>query len=290
MPAKSRPPISVLGVLTIDGWDQRQKEFRNLYQTQTIGDISWMSFRRNRQAGHRMTISLENDWRTCMRNIPSVSETMEIPSRASVQNTMFMRSMLLHILIALISEKTLEERKRQEAHRTYTDFKSDGTLIESGKIENLKVKELGFYLKEHGLTTIGRKLDKVKAIRCHYYRHIKESVNTDARIVRYQRWKWRGIRGWRIWGRIWQWGGRERQWLFFNNLDEKSDPSQTMQFISDDQICKVVVQGSWDVSINIDVTCLHIVTLAFCGGWDRRGGIMKSSTANVGGSKPHCML
>ena len=73
----------------------------------------------------------------------------------------------------MISEKTLEERKRQEAHRTYTDFKSDGTLIESGKIENLKVKELGFYLKEHGLTTIGRKLDKVKAIRCHYYRHIK---------------------------------------------------------------------------------------------------------------------
>ena len=52
MPAKRRPPISVLGVLTIDGWDQRQKEFRNLYQTQTIGDISWMSFRRNRQAGH----------------------------------------------------------------------------------------------------------------------------------------------------------------------------------------------------------------------------------------------
>ena len=53
---------------------------------------------------------------------------------------MFMRSMLLHILIALISEKTLEERKRQEAHRTYTDFKSDGTLIESGKIENFKGK------------------------------------------------------------------------------------------------------------------------------------------------------
>ena len=50
----------VLGVLTIDGWDQRKKEFRNLYQTQTIVDISWMSLRRNRQAGHRMTISREN--------------------------------------------------------------------------------------------------------------------------------------------------------------------------------------------------------------------------------------
>ena len=68
MPAKRRLPISVLGVLTIDGWNQRQKEFRNLYQTQTIGDISWMSFRQNRQAGHRMTISRENVWGTCMRN------------------------------------------------------------------------------------------------------------------------------------------------------------------------------------------------------------------------------
>ena len=37
MPAKRIPPISVLGVLTINGWDERQKEFGNLYQTQTIG-------------------------------------------------------------------------------------------------------------------------------------------------------------------------------------------------------------------------------------------------------------
>ena len=53
------------------------------------------------------------------------------------------------------------------------------TLIESGKIEKLKGKELDFYLNEDRLTAIDRKLDKVKAIRCHYYRHIKESVNTD---------------------------------------------------------------------------------------------------------------
>ena len=49
-----------------------------------------------------------------MRMIPSVSLTMEIPSRASVQNTMLMRSMLFHILIALkilISEKTLKQEK-----------------------------------------------------------------------------------------------------------------------------------------------------------------------------------
>ena len=39
---------------------------------------------------------------------------MEIPSSASVQNTILMRSMLLHILIALnilISEKTFEQEK-----------------------------------------------------------------------------------------------------------------------------------------------------------------------------------
>ena len=29
-----------------------------------------------------------------------------------------------------------------------------------------------------------------------------------------------------------------------NDLDDKSNPSQTIQFISDDQICEVVVQGS----------------------------------------------
>ena len=91
---------------------------------------------------------------------------MEIPSRASVQHTMLMRSMLLHILIALkilISEKTSEQEKlmnergmRRNGHtRAYKDFKWDGTLIESGKIEKLKVKELDFYLKEHGPLLVG---------------------------------------------------------------------------------------------------------------------------------------
>ena len=32
--------------------------------------------------------------------------------------------------------------------------------------------------------------------------------------------------------------------LIFNNLNEKSNPSRTIQFVSDDQICEVVVQGS----------------------------------------------
>ena len=119
MPAKRRPPISVLGVLTIDGWDQRQKEFRSLlYQTQTIGDISLMSFRRNRQEGHQMTISRENVWGTCMRNysVSVINDGDSIKSFCSKYNVDEKHVIKLYyiILIALkilIWEKTLEQLK-----------------------------------------------------------------------------------------------------------------------------------------------------------------------------------
>ncbi|KAJ7394754.1 hypothetical protein OS493_000587 [Desmophyllum pertusum] len=80
----------------------------------------------------------------------------------------------------LTLEKILEQeqRRRQEEERTYKDFQWDA-LTESGKVETLRVRELVVYLKEHGLTTIGRKSDKLKAIRFHYYRKNKESVDTD---------------------------------------------------------------------------------------------------------------
>ena len=62
---------------------------------------------------------------------------MEIPSRASVQNTMLMRSMLLHNInrpkdINMrkdIRTTEAEERKRQEAERTYKDFTSPHEFI-----------------------------------------------------------------------------------------------------------------------------------------------------------------
>ena len=59
-------------------------------------------------------------------------------------------------------------------------------------------------MNEHGLTTIGRKLDKVKAIQCHYYRQIKESVNTDESCGDKDESDGPGIRGLRIRGRILQ--------------------------------------------------------------------------------------
>ena len=118
------------------------------------------------------------------------------------------------------------------------------TLIESGKIEKLKGKELDFYLNEHRLTAIDRKLDKVKAIRCHYYRHIKESVNTDKSC---------GVKDWESDGEsedeeyeeeFHNVGDESDNDFVFNDLFEKSNPSQTIQFILDDQIGEVVVQRS----------------------------------------------
>ena len=58
------------------------------------------------------------------------------------------------------------EKKRLEEELTY----EWSTLIEKNKVQKLKVKQLDLYLKEHVLTTVGRKLDKIKVIRCHYYR------------------------------------------------------------------------------------------------------------------------
>ena len=101
-----------------------------------------------------------------------------------------MRSMLLHILIILkilISEKTLEQEKlrneRGKRRNGHTRTSNGTPFLTGGKIEKLKVKELDFYLKEHGLTTIGRKVDKVKAIRCHYYQHIKESFVPKTKVT-----------------------------------------------------------------------------------------------------------
>ena len=45
-----------------------------------------------------------------------------------------------------------------------------GTPIEDGKVKILKGRQLDLYLKEHGLTTVGLKLDKLKAIRYHFHR------------------------------------------------------------------------------------------------------------------------
>ena len=68
-----------------------------------------------------------------------------------------------------IRTREAKEKRRLEGELTYKDYQW-GTLIENGKVEKLKVKQLDLYLREHGLTTVGLKLDKIKAIRIYYYR------------------------------------------------------------------------------------------------------------------------
>ena len=96
------------------------------------------------------------------------------------------------------------------------------------------------------MTTIGLlTLDKakaVKAILCHYYRHVKESVNTDESCGAKLKMKVTGNQE----EYEEEFDNEEDEsdnYYVFNDLDEKSNPSQTIQFISD-QICEVVVQVS----------------------------------------------
>ena len=133
---------------------------------------------------------------------------------------------------------------------------------------------------------------KVKAIRCHYYGHIKESVNTDESCGAKD--ESDGESGDEEYEE--EFDSREDESdndFVFNDLDEKSNSWQTIQFISDDQICEVVVLGSWDVSINTDVTCLDtcILTLAFVVAGIEDGGSWNLAPSNdVWGSNPVCML
>ena len=78
-----------------------------------------------------------------------------------------------------IRAKEAKERKRKMEERKYNDYQWD-KLIECGKVEKLLVRELDLYLKEHGLTTVGRKLDKIKAIRCHYYREKNPATTNES--------------------------------------------------------------------------------------------------------------
>ena len=103
-------------------------------------------------------------------------------------------------------------------------------------MEKLRVRELDLYLNKHGLTTVRRKLDKVMAILCHYYRHNKEAVITeelssDEDDMESEDEELKS-----------QEAESENDFVF-TDLDEQSSPFATIQLISDEQITAVVVQG-----------------------------------------------
>ena len=64
--------------------------------------------------------------------------------------------------------RTIEEG-RQNQDYNWSD------LIESGKLDKLKVKELDKYLKEHQLPSAGKKPDKLKRITADFYLYLCHS-------------------------------------------------------------------------------------------------------------------
>ena len=187
---------------------------------------------------------------------------MEILSRASVQKTKLMRSMLLHTLIILkllISEKTLEQEKLRGKRRKGHTRTSNGTLL--FRVARSKVKDKRTWLLRERIRT-----DHNWSEAWQSKSYSMSLLPTHQRVCEHRRYrvvpkmKVTGphIRRLRIWGRILQWEGRERQWLCFQR-----------------SVWDNSVHIRWDVSINIDVTCLHIVHLVWLfvvAGIEERGG------------------
>ena len=98
------------------------------------------------------------------------------------------------------------------------------------------MRQLDLYLKEHGLTTVGIKLDKIKAIRYHYYRQRspgngnelssseEESEESDAELDDDE---------------------DSEDDLVIADLDEQSTVRMpVLTFVPDDQIAEVTVQAN----------------------------------------------
>ena len=101
-----------------------------------------------------------------------------------------------------------------------------------------RISALDLYLNKHGLTTVGRKLDKVKAIGCHYYRRNKETVITEELSSDEDDVESEDEES--------ESGEAESDDDYvFVDLDEQPEigTSSTIQFVSDEQIFTVVVQG-----------------------------------------------
>ena len=129
-------------VLTRNGWDQRQKEFRNLYQTQTIADTSDGI---DREAGHW------DDYlqRKCLKDLHEEHSVSAINDGDTIKS--FCSKYIVdekHVITCInhlkdidirkdIRTREAEERKRRKAEWPYKDFKWDKTLIESDKIEKV---------------------------------------------------------------------------------------------------------------------------------------------------------
>ncbi len=79
-------------------------------------------------------------------------------------------------VVSAIREEDRKKKRAADNNKAYKDYDWEN-IITSGKLATLKVKELEKYLKEHKLSFMGKKEDKVKRIRSDFY--INRSANTD---------------------------------------------------------------------------------------------------------------
>ena len=135
----------------------------------------------------------------------------------------------------ILEQERLRRKKGLEEELTYKGYQWD-ILTENGKVEKLKVRQLDLYFKEHGLTTSGIKLDKIKAIRYHYYRQKspgrgnelssseEESEESDTELDD---------------------GEDSEDDLVIADLDKQSTVHMpVLTFVPDDQIAEVTVQAN----------------------------------------------
>jgi hypothetical protein len=79
-------------------------------------------------------------------------------------------------VVSAIREEDRNKKRAADNNKAYKDYDWEN-ITTSGKLATLKVKELEKYLKEHNLSFMGKKEDKVKRIRSDFY--INRSANTD---------------------------------------------------------------------------------------------------------------
>ncbi|CAB4035625.1 Transient receptor potential cation channel subfamily A member 1 [Paramuricea clavata] len=82
-------------------------------------------------------------------------------------------------MMSAIRENERRKKREKECSKTYEDYDWN-TLIDSGKLNSLKVMELDKYLKRHDLSTIGKKEDKIKQIKADFYINRTNDAAIDA--------------------------------------------------------------------------------------------------------------
>ncbi|CAB4007502.1 Transient receptor potential cation channel subfamily A member 1 [Paramuricea clavata] len=112
----------------------------------------------------------------------NVEQLKEVSSRYCVEEK-DVASYVKHLeelkMMSAIRENERRKKREKECSKTYENYDWN-TLIDSGKLNSLKVMELDKYLKRHDLSTIGKKEDKIKRIKADFYINRTNDAAIDA--------------------------------------------------------------------------------------------------------------